>query len=207
MKKLIILSLTIIFLLTGCTAKNFKYYKNVSDTVISFYNSSNYDNEKYAKEDLPALETYLSKLTHENQEVNISDYIVKSDEYYTEEANTEGVWIKDDKCYIKYEDLGFSNANADTPSDSYEMEPYKRLVCNNYFTILYESSFHPDYSTTTSNLRNNYIYLDGYKTKGGYEFIYRSAYDGTGMKVTLNLKNKTIVSIDTSIADINSYVE
>lgn len=207
MKKIIILSLTIIFLLTGCTTKNFKYYKNVSDTVISFYNSSNYDNKEYAKEDLPAIETYLSKLTHENQEVNISDYIVKSDEYYTEEANTEGVWIKDDKCYIKYEDLGFSTASTETESTNYEMEPYKRLVCNNYFTILYESSFYPDYLTTTSNLRNNYIYLDGYKIKEGYEFIYRSAYDGTGMKVTLNLKNKTIVSIDASIADINSYVE
>ena len=207
MKKIIILSLTIIFLLTGCTAKNLKYYKTVSNTVISFYNSSDYDNEKYAKEDVPAIETYLSKLTHINQEVNISDYIVKTDKYYTDEANTEGVWTKDDSCYIKYNDLGFASINIDVETDTYEMEPYKRVVCNNYYTILYESSFFPDYETTKANLRNNYIYLDGYKTKEGYEFIYRSTYDGTGMKVTFTLKDKTITSIDTSIADINDYIK
>lgn len=207
MKKIIILSLTIIFLLTGCTVKNLKYYKNVSDTVISFYNTDTYDKEKYSKGDLPAIETYLSNITHENQEVNISDYLIKSDEYYTDEANTEGVWIKEDSCYINYSTLGFASNNEDFESDTYEIEPYKRVVCNNYYTILYESSFYPDYAATKSNLRYNYIYLDGNKTKVGYEFIYRSTYDGTGMKVTLIVDNKTITDISTDITDINSYIE
>lgn len=207
MKKIIILSITIIFLLTGCTAKNLKYYKNVSDTVISFYNTNNYDDEKYSKDDLPAIETYLSKLTHENQEVNINDYLVKSDEYYIDEVNTKGVWIKDNNCYINYNDLGFNSTSTDIESDTYEIEPYKKVVCNNYFTILYESYFYPDYLVTKSNLRYNYIYLDGYEIKEGYEFIYRSTYDGTGMKVTITLEAKTITSIDTSITDIDSYAK
>ncbi len=207
MKKIIILSLTIIFLLTGCTVKNLKYYKNVSDTVIAFYNTDNYDDEKYAEEDIPAIETYLSELTHENQIVNINDYLVKSDEFYTDETNTEGVFIENDTCYIKYEDLGLTSTGVDTESDTYEMELYKRVVCNNYYTILYESSFYPDYSATKSNLRYNYIYLDSQKTEDGYNFIYRSTYDGTGMKVSITLEDKTITSIHTNITDINSYIE
>jgi len=207
MKKIIILSLIIIFLLTGCTAKNFKYYKNVSNTVISFYNTNKYDSEKYSKNDIPALETYLSELTHENQVINISNYLVKSDEYYTDEANTQGVWIENDICYIDYNDLGLNPSDIYVESSNDEMELHKKVVCNNYYTILYESSFYPDYLTTKSNLRYNYIYLEGYKTKEGYEFIYRSTYDGTGMKVSIILEDKTITSIHTSITNINSYIE
>lgn len=207
MKKIIIFSLVIIFLLTGCTVKNFKYYKNVSDTVISFYNTSKYDSKKYSENDIPAIETYLSELTHENQEVNISNYLVKSEEYYTDEANTEGVWIKNNSCYIKYDDLELTKTDTYIEEGNDEIELSKKVVCNNYYTILYESSFYPDYAATKTNLRYNYIYLDGFETEEGYEFIYRSTYDGTGMKVSLDLDDKTIISIHTDITYVNSYTE
>jgi|GEM_PF-2691598 len=207
MKKIIILGLVTMFLLTGCTMKNFKYYKNVSDTVLSFYNTDKYEQNKYSDNDIPAIEAYLSQLTHANQVVNINDYLIKTDEFYTDEDNTEGVWIKNNICYIKYDDLGLNKIDTYIPEGNDEEELSKKVICNNYYTILYASSFYPDYATTKSNLRYNYIYLDGNKTEDGYEFVYRSTYDGTGMKVTLIVKNKTITSIHTDVTDVNSYIE
>lgn len=207
MKKLILLGFIITILLTGCQVKNFKYYKNISDKVISFYNTDEYNKEKIFEEDFPAINTFLSELTHKDQIVNISDYITKSQEYYTSESNTNGVWVDDDTCYIKYNELGLFNTGEDIESDTYEIELNKRIVCNNYYTILYESYFYPNYNVTKSNPRYNYIYLDGNTLDTGYEFIYRSSYDGTGMKVNIVLKDKKIIDINTSIIDVTGYIK
>lgn len=207
MKKVILLGFLITIFLTGCQSKNFKYYKNVSDTVISFYNNNEYDKEKFYEEDLSAINAFLSELTHKDQIVNISDYITKSQEYYTSESNTDGVWIDGNTCYIKYNELGLFSTGEEVENDSYEIELNKRIVCNNYYTILYESNFYPNYNVTKLNPRYNYIYLDGNKLKKGYEFIYRSTYDGTGMKVNIVIEDKKIVKINTSIIDVTGYIK
>lgn len=93
MKKLLIL-LIVMSLLTSCgIAKNDEYYKNVSDTVVSFYRNSNYKKSDFSSNDADVIEKYLSTLTHENQEIDITKYVDESTTK-TLDSDTKGVYKK-----------------------------------------------------------------------------------------------------------------
>lgn len=207
MKKIliIILTITLVFLMTGYTTNNLKYYKNISQTVIDLYRNSDYDKKDIQKEDINAIDNYLSTLTHKNQIVNVSNFITKTDDYYVKEENTSGIWVKNNTCYIKYEDLNITEDKADSDDPNYEIEKNVRVVCDNYYAIIYASDFYPNYLDVQLDPKYDYIYLDGSETKSGYEFIYRSSYDGTGIKVTITLNGKNISKIETSIKDVSEY--
>lgn len=197
MKKLLIL-LIVMSLLTGCgITKNDEYYKNVSDTVVSFYRNSNYKKSDFSSNDADVIEKYLSTLTHENQEIDITEYVNESTTK-TLENDTKGVYKKNNKWFIKYNDLKFV-----TDSD---IDTYAVVNCNGKTFTLFSSLFYPDYRETKSNRVYNYVYIGSQIEKYTKKYAYRSSYDGSGLIVTLELKNKDIVDINTSYENVNDFV-
>ncbi|MGN1269210.1 MAG: hypothetical protein ACI4U0_06970 [Candidatus Aphodocola sp.] len=197
MKKSLIL-LIVMSLLTGCgITKNDEYYKNVSDTVVSFYRNSNYKKSDFSSNDADVIEKYLSTLTHENQEIDITEYVNESTAK-TLENDTKGVYKKNNKWFIKYNDLKFV-----TDSD---IDTYAVVNCNSKTFTLFSSLFYPKYEETKNNRVYNYVYLGSQIEKNTKKYAYRSSYDGSGLIVTLELKNKDIVNINTSYENVKNFV-
>ena len=197
MKKILIF-LIILSLLTGCgITKNDEYYKNVSDTVVSFYRNPNYKKSEFSSNDVKVIEKYLSTLTHKNQEIDITKYVNESTTP-TFEKDTNGVYTKNNKWFIKYSDLKFATNS--------EMEPYVVVNCNGKTFTLFSSLFYPKYEETKNNRVYNYVYLGSQIEKNTKKYAYRSSYDGSGLIVTLELKNKDIVNINTSYENVKNFV-
>ena len=197
MKKSLIL-LIVMSLLTGCgITKNDEYYKNVSDTVVSFYRNSNYKKSDFSSNDADVIEKYLSTLTHENQEIDITEYVNESTTK-TLENDTKGVYKKNNKWFIKYNDLKFV-----TDSD---IDTYAVVNCNSKTFTLFSSLFYPKYEETKNNRVYNYVYLGSQIEKNTKKYAYRSSYDGSSLIVTLELKNKDIVNINTSYENVKNFV-
>lgn len=204
-KKLTILMLLGLVLLTGCTNKNFEYYKNISNIVVNLFTSEKYDSKDIDTKDKKKIDEYLNTLTHKNHEIDLTDFIIKNDEYKVNEPNSKEVYIKNNKCYVKYNDLGFDYIKEEN-DPSYELELQKYLVCNNYYTILYESDFYMNYEENKDNLKYDYVYKQSVKFDKGYYFLYNSSYDGTGLVVKMYLDGKDIEKIETSFENINNYI-
>lgn len=191
---LVLLIISIVFIIVGSiTGDKYEYYRNVSDIVVGFYKSAQYDEESIKNKDKEAVETYLSTLTHKNEEICISDYVAKKKENKTNEKNSKNIYIKNNKCYIKYDSLNISKTSE---SDYEEMENYDVLVCNGYRVILYKSMFNDDYKNTIKNPKYNYVFYDYEKYDNKYVYKYTSSYDGTSIKVILNMNGNTIESIE-----------
>lgn len=203
--KLIVLVLLGTFVLTGCNNKNFEYYKNISNIVVNLFTSEKYNADDIDKKDKEKIDEYLRTLTHINHEIDLTEYIIKDKKYYVDEANSKEVYIKDNKCFVNYDDLGFDYVKEDG-DPSYELELQKYLVCNNYYTILYESDFYIDYEGNKDNPKYSYIYNRSVKFEEGYYFLYRSSYDGTGLVVKIYLDGKNISKIETSFENIDTYI-
>ena len=169
------------------------YYRFVADTIISFYKTDKYDEKKIRKEDKSIIDEYLSHLTHNDEEILLDDYIIRSNAYYTTDQNTSGVYVKNGKCYIKYRDIGFDKYY----SEDYEIEPNRQIICNNYSVILYESYFYPDYNSTVNNPKYDYFFVSSTKNMSTYTFWYKSTYDNTELKVIIVVSNGSIFSIKT----------
>ncbi|MBR4230948.1 MAG: hypothetical protein IKR74_02185 [Bacilli bacterium] len=169
------------------------YYLFVADTIISFYKTDKYDEKKIRKEDKNIIDEYLSHLTHNDEEILLDDYIIRSNAYYTTDQNTSGVYVKNGKCYIKYRDIGFDKYY----SEDYEIEPNRQIICNNYLTILYESYFYPDYSVTVNNPKYDYYFVSSTKNMSTYTYWYKSTYDNTELKVIIVVSNGSIFNIKT----------
>lgn len=193
MKKIICL-FTILILLSGCTTKDAYYYKDMSQTVLSLFQDLNYNEKDYSNEENKAIQKIISELTHENQKINVSDFIIESQEYKVNESNSSEIFIEDGECYIYYEDLDYEEYS--NHEDHYELEPHKRLVCNGYYTVLYSSDFYPDYELTKQNPTHHYAYIDFNETNNGYSYIYKSTYDGSYLVVDINTKDFDIDLLD-----------
>lgn len=183
-----------ILLLTGCTMiKDQQYYKEIANTVISLFRNINYDDSEFTREENNAINKIISELTHKDQEVNVSDFIIKNSEYYVNEKNTEGIYKKGNECFISYDDLNLKSYEEN--NEHYELEPHKRVVCDGYYTVLYLSDFYPEYEETQKNPLHNYSYLKGYKTETGYNYVYKSTYDGSYLTVVIDLDDGTNISL------------
>lgn len=198
MKKLIIIGISaIVFIIVGINTfkeNNEEYYESISNLVVAFYKSDKYDEDKVKKKDVSAVEKYLSKLTHKNEEIDLSEYIEESKVYFTTEHNTHGVYTKDGKCFIEYEDLGFAEMEVEKME---HIEPYKKVVCDNYFADIYASYFYPSYEVTKKDPKYNYLYDSMTKKEHEYIYKYISTYDGSGLLVKLSLDGNVISKIDT----------
>ncbi|MBQ6841227.1 MAG: hypothetical protein IJO63_03840 [Bacilli bacterium] len=197
MKKVVIIIATIFLIVIGANYlmnKDDNYYDSIADLVLSFYRTSTYDKSLFKDSDIDAIETYLSKLTHKNEVIDLSEYIEKSPAYQTDSPNSNGVYTKDGKCYIEYEDLDFDKPVEEV---NYDMEPFKKVVCNNYFTDLYESQFYPAYEVTKKDPKYDYTFKNVEQTDTGYSYNYVSTYDGSGLVIKLVISDKILVKIET----------
>lgn len=189
MKKIICLSM-ILLLLSGCGKKDVYYYKEMSETVLGLFQNIEYKEKDYSKKENEAIQKIVSELTHEGQKINVSKFIEKTNEYKTYEQNSKEIFIENDECYIYYQDLDYEGYEKNEAH--YEMEPHKRLVCNGYYTILYESDFFPKYHLTQKDPLYNFAYIDYNETEKGYSYIYKSTYDGSYMIVDINTDDMEI---------------
>ena len=197
MKKYLIPGLVLIAIICVIIISKFNnedsYYRFVADTVVNFYRTDKYKESKIKKDDRKVLSEFLSHLTHKNEEILLDDYIIKNDNYYINSPNTTGVYKKDGKCYIKYEDIGFDKYQG----VNYEIEPFREIICDNYRTYLYLSYFYPKYTDTIKNPKYDYSYYNMSKNLSTYSYLYQSTYDGTFLKVMITVNNKKIYSIKT----------
>lgn len=196
MKKVLFILLSLL-LLNGCgISKNDEYYKNVSDTVISFYRSPEYDKKEFSSNDVKIIDKYLSTLTHNNHEIDITEYVVSSTTETTR-SNTKGVYTLNNKWYIKYNDLEFINYN--------DIEPYAIVICNGKIFTLFSSMFYPEYEETKKDKTYNYVYIGSQTEKNTKKYAYRSSYNGSGLIVNLELNSDNIINISTSFENVNDF--
>jgi len=193
-KKLILLSIIPILLLMIFLFRGNKeeYYQNIADIVVGFYRNDEFNEKDIKAKDLPSVKDFLSKLTHKGEIISLDEYIIKEDDYYTDLYNTQGVYKKDDKCYIEYKYLKFEEQK----DEEIVIEPYKQVICDNYFTILYESDFYPSYDVTKANPKYNYVFQKSEKSMSGYTYTYYSTYDNSPLTVILIINNKVIQKIE-----------
>ncbi len=194
-------------LLTGCAERyDEDYYINYSNTVVSFFRTDTYDSTSIYDEDIEALKTYLTTLTHEDELINIDEYVRTDEETSLEDSSI--VLIEDNKCYIRYDDLKkvFDEYNNSLVGGEV-IEAYFSGVCNSHPFVIYESNILPPYEETIENPRYNYILLKDKKGKNEYIFYYQSTYDGTGLQVTLKLKKKHIIDIQTDFINVDGIVQ
>lgn len=173
MKKIIII--LSLLLLCGCESK-ITEYKEISDIVVSLFKTETFDKKNLNNKQISLLDDYIKNL--KNPEINVSKYIVYDDIYKTVEKNTKGIYIKNNKCYIRYNDINF------VESTDHNTEPMNTVVCNGYYVVLMHDSVKPielDYN----NPIYDYNYL-GYYKDDSYHFAYRSYSDGSGLIVTVS---------------------
>ena len=189
MKKIICL-FTILLLLSGCTKKDSYYYKEMSDTVLGLFQNIDYKERDYSRKENEAIQKVISELTHENHKINVSKFINKTSEYKVYEQNSQEIFKENDECFVYYHDLDYIEYAQNEAH--YELEPHKRLVCDGYYTILYESDFFPQYHLTQNDPLYHFAYIDYTETENGYSYIYKSTYDGSYMVVDINIDDMDI---------------
>jgi len=199
MKKILI----VLFILfsAGCSNK-LEHYQDFSNTVIGFYQEPYYDTEKFNMKENELLQNYLSTLTGIDLVIDLEQYMNKDKDYYTNEKNTDGVFIENGKCYIKYDDLEFRSIDPEDPALE---NKYTKVVCNNYFVILFEEQF-ADYEDILNDQKYNYRYLGYVKNKNIYEFIYRSYYTGSGLVVEIHIEDDEIIDFEVIEKQISDYI-
>ncbi len=196
MKKILFILLSMLLLSRCGISKNDEYYKKVSNTVVSFYRKSNYNKNEFTSNDVKAIDKYLSTLTHKNQEIDITEYVYSSSTNTTA-SNTKGVYIINNRWYIKYNDLEFMNY--------YDIEPYAIVNCNGKTFTLFSSMFYPDYEETKKDKTYNYVYIGSQIEKNIKKYAYRSSYNGSGLIVSLEINNNNIINISTSFENVNVF--
>lgn len=182
MKKIIII--LSLLLLCGCESK-IAEYKETSDIVVSLFKTETYDKKNLNNNQIKLLDDYINNL--KNPEINVSKYIIYDEAYKTTEENTKGIYIKNNKCYIRYNDINF------VESTDHNTESMNTVICNGYYVVLMHDSVKPielDYNNPVYN------YL-GYYKDDGYHFAYRSYMDGSGLIVTVSDE------ITTEFTDVN----
>lgn len=194
MKKIVLI--IFVLLLCGCE-NNVNEYKEVSDIVIGLFKNANYNREKLSEYQKNLISEYLIDL--ENPEVNVSDFVIYNENYKTEDSNTDGIYLKDDRCYIKYNDIVFDD------SEDHNSESMAKVVCNGYYVILFNDSVKP-ISIDYDDEKYNYRYL-GYYEDAGYNFAYRSYYDGSGLIVNIddNIEIEFTDVNDLKLKTINNF--
>ncbi len=201
--KNIIFVLLIILLTSGCTLiKDQQYYKEIANKVITLFKNVNYDDKGLTSEEKIAMDRVVSEITHEDQLINVSDFIVKKDEFKVSEGNSKEIHVEDGICYTYYDKLDIESYK--TENEHYELEPHKRLVCDGYYTVLYESDFYPSLEDTKNNPLHNYAYVKGYKTDVGYNFIYRSTYNGSYLTVSFDLEDDMYIGLSHDDVDLDN---
>lgn len=195
MKKILII--LCLFLLVGCNnTNNSEYYRKVSDTIVSFYKDSKYNKDDFRKDDINSIDKYLNKLTHENEEINITNYINDSTTV-TSEKDTDGIYEKNNNWYIKYKDLDFINSS--------DIEPYAVINCNGKTFTLFKSLFYPSYEETKNNKVYSYVYVGSKTLSNNRKYAYRSSYDGSGLIVNIDIDSNKIINIDTNFENVNDF--
>lgn len=196
MKKILYVLTISCLLITACSKKE-DYYKKVADLATTFFRTSEYDKSEYKESDIEAIDTLLSELTHNEQVLDLNEYIEKNNDTRTYDSNSYGVYTEKDNCYIKYDNLNFIYYDED---GSTAMEPYARVVCNGYATIILKDSLFPEYDSTLSNPVFNYIYLGNSTSDNELDYYYTSTYDGSYLTVRIikdgNKINKIKYSFD-----------
>ncbi|MEG2322189.1 MAG: hypothetical protein RSB71_01690 [Bacilli bacterium] len=197
MKKIII---CIVLILTGCSASNkIIEYQNISQIIVKFYNTKEYDKTKVKENHQKVINDYLYELTTENVLIDLTKYEVKTDIYKTDKPNSNMVIVEDNKCYIHYNDLNFID------SENEEMEDYAVVVCNGYYINVIKDIVYNNYGNIINNPQHDYNYLGYMKNKDGYNFVYQSFYNGVGLVVNLKEEKKELIKITTTFEDVNNY--
>lgn len=170
------------FLLIGCDSK-VNRYKQVSDAVIDILQTNKYSKKGFNKEQTKLLEKYLEN--NNDKEINIHDFVIYSDIYKTNKQNSDGVYVKNNQCYIKYSDLTF------IPPEDRNGEDQAEVICNGYVVTIPKESIDKE-----ENISQEYRFLGYYKDES-YHFAYRSYEDGSGLIITISDK------IQTEFASVN----
>ena len=202
MKKLLMFIFTVL-LLSGCTIGNASYYDKVAETVISLYRIDVYDKKNIRDEDVNAIDVYLSQITHVNQAVDLTDFLDKARP--TNDKDSSTVFVRGDRCYIAYADVKAAFDKIYANPDAHDEISYT-VSCNGYYATLYETDFYPDYSVTQNDPVHDYILLKTYEENGNRIYIYRSTYNGVGLKLTLYISDH-IYKIDTTQVNADTYLD
>lgn len=193
MKK--ILLLLCLLLTTGCSKKIDTMTDELSEIIVNAHQVKEQSYYGLNKEEKELLDIYFYSQEKDNKVINIDNSVGFSDESYTEQANTKGLYELKGTHYIKYTDLEFiPTLDGD--------DEYAVINLDGLQTALYKSLVPILYEDTKGVSKYNYEFKTSKKNKNIIKYYYKSIYDESGFVIEYTLKDDKLYSIDTYYQDI-----
>lgn len=191
-KKYLLILLTILCL-TGCTSKLEDSTNKLSKLIIELHNNKEVDSKNLNNEEKELLNSFINKEKEENKEVNLSKILPLSEESYTENNDTYGVYKKGSDYYIKYKDIIWNNVNG----------TYLSIIdIDNKEDALYKEQIPILYKDTHDNDKYYFrrVYIDIKKDK--ITHTYKSLKDESGLIIEYTISDNKIDNIELTYKNI-----
>ena len=197
-RKNLIIFISCLFLLTGCSSSNLNSAQKMDDALLNYVQTGEISLDKLNKNEKKLVEEFIKSEKKENKVVNLSSFANISDIDTFNNNDTIGVYEKNGNFYIKYTDIDFVE-NSDSELIEDEGFPiYEEAVVyyDGKILNLFKDAVPLIPDETKLNLRYNYAYRGTATYEDAIVSYYNSLHDDTGMKIIYHLKNNKIADID-----------
>lgn len=194
MKKYIFLIL-IVLLIGGCSKSIDKMTDELSEKVVEAHQVKKPSYFGLNKEEKELLEYFFDSQKEENKVISIDNSVAFSEESYTEDENTKGIYEIKGKYYIKYQDLKWQKTYDND-------DEYAVINLDGKQNALYKSLVPILYEDTKGVSKYNYEFVDTKKNEDTIKYYYKSIYDDSGLVIVYTLRDEKLYKIDTYYQDI-----
>ncbi len=200
----ILISLVVIIFIINAFRKQDVEHQLIADQVVEFYTSAIYDDTVYNNAERKALDDLLSTLTHQNEKIDLSKYLIEEDLYRTSKSNSNFVFEENGKCYIYYDDLVFpetENQYNNGYSNAASGDNAAVVICNGYEIYVFENDFIP-YEEVKDDEKHSYQYLTKTIDSTIEKYYYASTTVNYYIEVTFHIDNKDVYNIEVNAINI-----
>ena len=195
-KKTIII-LLMLLLLCGCKSKVITSTDKISKLIIEMHKNNEVDLSKLSNNELEIFNKFVEEQKKENKIVNISENVIFSEESYTTNSNTYGIYTNNNLYYIKYNDIKWKTINGETVF-IVDINNQEDTIKKELLPVLYDD--------TKDNDKYTYIHEKTTKDKDAIKYYYKSLYDSSSLIIKYNLIDEKINSISLIYRD-NLYID
>ena len=194
MKKLLILCIGILFI-SGCSKSIDTMTENLSKVIVDANQVENPSSFGLNSEEKELLEDYFDSQARNRKIINIDNSVGFSEESYTKEPNTAGIFEKNGKHYIKYNELKWKKTYDGD-------DEYAVINLDGLQSALYKSLVPLLYEETHGKSKYNYEFGESKEFDNLIKYYYKSIYDDSGFVIEYTIDDNKIVSIDTYYQDV-----
>lgn len=196
--KLIFISI-LVFSVCGCSNKDLlSQTEEISNVIIKLYQDIYYDYSKLPKESIKIINDLKDYEESNEKSINLTKNMLLNPESYTEEKDSDGVFLKDNEYHVYYNKLKFINEDESG-------RKYAIVNANSEVAIIYKDEWPILYKDTKDNTNYRYRYMDNVKEENKIVYYYRSYGNSSGMTITYLLNNNKITSAELDYTSYYAY--